>query len=230
MTRFSTRRPRTGRIWQVGSAHAPCSRFSAREDDLMTYRRADLREWKFHLALLSIALIALGGRVLADPPKEPARNWVQDWSRMKDIVPRGYVCYRAEKPPRIDGRLDDPAWKAAPWTEDFVDIEGSHGKKPRLRTRAKMLWDATYFYIGAELEEPHVWGTLTKHDSVIFNDNDFECFIDPDGDNHAYYEFEINALGTEWDLFLPKPYKDLGRADNGWEIPGLKTAVHVAGT
>ena len=93
-----------------------------------------------------------------------------------------------------------------------------------------MLWDDEYFYVAAELEEPHVWGTLTKHDAVIFQDNDFEIFIDPDGDNHEYYELEINALNTEWDLFLKKPYRDGGPAVNEWEIPGLKTAVHVEGT
>ena len=93
-----------------------------------------------------------------------------------------------------------------------------------------MLWDDTYLYVAALLEEPHVWGTLTKHDSVIFHDNDFEIFIDPDGDNHEYYEIEINALNTEWDLFLKKPYRDGGPAINEWEIPGLKTAVHVDGT
>lgn len=92
------------------------------------------------------------------------------------------------------------------------------------------MWDASYFYIAAELEEPHVWGTLTKHDSVIFHDNDFEVFIDPNGDSHEYFEFEMNALNTTWDLFLPKPYKDGGAADNGWEIPGLRTAVRVSGT
>ena len=93
-----------------------------------------------------------------------------------------------------------------------------------------MLWNDSYLYIGAELEEPHVWGTLTKHDSAIFEDNDFEIFIDPDGDNHEYYEIEINALNTEWDLFLKKPYRDEGPPIDEWEIPGLKTAVHVTGT
>ncbi|HEV8003195.1 MAG TPA: sugar-binding protein [Planctomycetaceae bacterium] len=161
---------------------------------------------------------------------EAPKDWIGDWARMKGIVPQGYVCYRAESPLKIDGRLDDAAWQAAPWSEDFVDIEGDRRPRPRLRTRAKMLWDAQYFYIAAELEEPHVWGTLTKHDSIIFNDNDFELFIDPDGDNHEYYEFEMNALNTSWDLFLTRPYKDDGRADNGWDIAGLKTAVHVAGT
>lgn len=145
-------------------------------------------------------------------------------------APKGYVCYRALTPVQIDGRLDDDAWKAAPWTDAFVDIEGDARPRPRFQTRAKMLWDDTYFYLAALLEEPHVWGTLTRHDSVIFQDNDFEVFIDPDGDNQEYYEIEINALNTEWDLFLKKAYRDGGPAMNEWEIPGLKTAVHITGT
>ena len=144
--------------------------------------------------------------------------------------PKGYVCHRADSPLTIDGRLDEPSWQRVPWTEDFVDIEGDKKPTPRFRTRAKMLWDDQYFYVGAHLEEPHVWGTLTEHDSVIFQDNDFEIFIDPDGDNHEYYEIEINALNTEWDLRLVKPYRDGGPALNSWEIPGLKTAVHIDGT
>jgi len=153
-----------------------------------------------------------------------------DWARMKHITPRSYVCCHAATPVQIDGKLNDAAWKAAPWTEYFMDIEGSAKPRPRHRTRAKMLWDGQYFYVAAELEEPHVWATLTNHDAVIFHDPDFEVFIDPDGDSHGYYEFEINALNTGWDLRLPKPYKDGGPALNEWEIPGLKTAVHIRGT
>ncbi|WP_165251298.1 M61 family metallopeptidase [Paludisphaera soli] len=144
--------------------------------------------------------------------------------------PKGYVAYRAPGPIVVDGKLDDEAWKDAPWTDLFVDIEGDRKPAPRFATRARMLWDDEFFYIAAKLDEPHVWGTLTDHDAVIFHDNDFEVFLDPDGDNHEYYEFEINALNTGWDLFLPKPYRDGGPADNSWEIPGLKTGVAVQGT
>ncbi len=147
------------------------------------------------------------------------------------IPPRGYVACRATAPVRIDGKLDDAAWQAAPWTNDFVDIEGDRRLPPRFRTRVKMLWDDRYFYIGAELEEPHVQGTYTRHDSYVFHDdNDFEVFIDPDGDNHNYAELEMNALNTNWDLRLRKPYRDGGRAEDRWEIPGLRTAVNVQGT
>ncbi|NPV83193.1 MAG: carbohydrate-binding family 9-like protein, partial [Candidatus Aminicenantes bacterium] len=74
------------------------------------------------------------------------------------------------------------------------------------------------------------WATLTKRDSIIYQDNDFEVFIDPDGDTHNYYELEINALNTVWDLFLVKPYRDGGPAIHAWDIQGLKTAVQVDGT
>jgi len=144
-------------------------------------------------------------------------------------APNGYIAPRARKPIVIDGAIDRQ-WNSAPWTTTFVDIEGSAKPIPRFQTRAKMQWDSEYFYIAAELEEPHVWGTLTKHDSVIFHDNDFEVFVDPNSDSHEYFEFEMNVLNTGWDLFLPKPYKDGGKADNGWEIPGLKTAVKINGT
>ncbi len=90
--------------------------------------------------------------------------------------------------------------------------------------------DEQYLYVGAALEEPNVKARLTAHDSVIFHDNDFEVFLMPPGGAPGYFEFEINALNTSWDLFLNKPYREGGKADNSWEIPGLKTAVAVRGT
>lgn len=144
--------------------------------------------------------------------------------------PAGYVCYQAQSPIELNGRLDDAAWRAAAWSAAFQDIEGDAKPKPRHRTRMKMLWDEKFLYIAAELEEPHVWATIRQRDAVIFNDNDFEIFIDPDGDNHLYYEFEMNALNTVWDLLLIKPYRDGGPPVDGWDIAGLRTAVFVDGT
>ncbi|NMC38536.1 MAG: carbohydrate-binding family 9-like protein [Bacteroidales bacterium] len=154
---------------------------------------------------------------------------------MKSVIPpkpdpKGYVCYRASSAIIPDGILDEPSWAAAPWTDHFVDIEGDAKPVPAYKTHAKLLWDDKNLYVGAELEEPHVWATLRQRDTVIFFDNDFEVFIDPDGDTHNYYELEVNAFGTEWDLLLTKPYNDGGFPVNGWDIKGLKTGTHVNGT
>ena len=93
-----------------------------------------------------------------------------------------------------------------------------------------MLWDNSYFYILAKLEEPHVWANITERDKVIFHNNDFEVFIDPDGDSYNYYELEINALNTAWDLFISKPYRNTNVVLNDWNITGLKSAIKINGT
>ncbi len=145
--------------------------------------------------------------------------------------PESYICYKTNQPIIIDGKFDEEDWQKAEWTKDFVDIEGDLKPKPYYNTRVKMLWDDEYFYFAALLEEPHIWAKLKQRDTVIFYDNDFEIFIDPDGDTHKYYEFEINAFNTQWDLMIVKPYRDGENvALNGWDIAGLKTAVNINGT
>ncbi|HEY6900395.1 MAG TPA: carbohydrate-binding family 9-like protein, partial [Puia sp.] len=143
---------------------------------------------------------------------------------------RHYVCYYTPDKLKIDGQAKEAVWQKAPWTEDFVDIEGDIRPRPLQRTRTRLLWDKENLYIYAELQETDLWGELRQHDTIIFRDNDFEVFIDPDNDTHNYFELEINALGTVMDLFLAKPYKTGGRAVMGWDTHGLQSAVHHSGT
>lgn len=148
-----------------------------------------------------------------------------------DFNPPKYYCKRATKPFVLDGNLDKEFWEDAPFTRLFVDIEGNSKEKPYMDTQVKMLWDDENIYFGGILYGDEIWATLTERDSVIFQDNDFEIFIDPDSDTHGYFEFEMNALNTVWDLFLTKPYRDEGgRPLNGWDIKGLQSAVKINGS
>lgn len=149
---------------------------------------------------------------------------------LRGITALHYLAYRTSGQLSIDGRLDEPSWQRAAWTEVFVDIEGGVRPAPRFKTRAKMLWDDEYFYVAADMEDPHVWATLEKRDTTVYNDNDFEVFIDPDGDTHEYYEVEVNALATPWDMFLVRPYRNDGPAITAWDIDQLQCAVTVWGT
>ncbi|NKI25726.1 carbohydrate-binding family 9-like protein [Arenibacter sp. 6A1] len=144
------------------------------------------------------------------------------------VVPRSYVAFKATEPLVIDGKADEAAWKNSEWSQDYIDIEGK--KEPTYKTRMKMLWDNEYLYFMAKMEEPHVWATLKQRDTVIFYNNDFEIFIDPDGDTHNYYEYEMNAHNTLWDLFLTKPYRNNGKVIDSWDIQGVKSAVSIQGT
>ena len=144
----------------------------------------------------------------------------------KIIIPKTYVVNKTESNIIIDGKDND--WYNSDYTVDFIDIEGD--KIPSQKTNTKMLWDDDNLYIFAKLYEEHIWGDITTRDSTMFLNNDFEVFITPNDHVNSYGEFEINALGTEWDLFLNKPYRLGGRADSSWNIEGLKSAVSIDGT
>ena len=156
----------------------------------------------------------------------PLASYAQDATNR--IIPKTYIANHIKEPIKIDGLGLENSWKNAEFSDLFIDIEGV--KKPKYNTRVKMLWDNEYIYFLATMEEPHVWGTLKQKDTIVYYNNDFEIFIDPDGDAHNYYEFEFNTLNTLWDLFITKPYRDGALVLNDWDANGIKSAVHIDGT
>ncbi|HEY8597963.1 MAG TPA: carbohydrate-binding family 9-like protein [Thermomicrobiales bacterium] len=123
-----------------------------------------------------------------------------------------YTCYRVREPLPLDGRLEAAAWQQAPQSPRFVDVVS--GRPGLYDTRAAALWDDEALYIGFWLEEPFVTAELTERDSLIFYENDIEVFIDG-GD--CYYEFEMNALGTIYEVFLI--WQDAYRRGSKFDIP-----------
>src|SRR5258708_39604427 len=124
--------------------------------------------------------------------------------------PARYTCYRAAGPIVVDGRLEEASWMAAPKSQAFRDIVT--GQPAWFDTRVALLWDDQHLYFGFWIEENNVWGTLTERDSRIYEENDVEVFI---AGQDAYYEFEINALNTVYevfwiwkDIFIPSPEFD----------------------
>jgi hypothetical protein len=172
-----------------------------------------------------------------------------------------YTAHRTSVAPSLSGRLDDPVWQNAPRTGFFVDMET--GDRAILDTQAAVLWDDENLYFGFWIEEPFPTAKLTERDSLIFQENDVEVFIDG-GD--CYYEFEINARNTVYEVFFiwkdafdrfdsaefdvtkrdavtfggnfDRTEEHFWRGTNprglrwaflDWDLPGLRTAVHVDG-
>ncbi len=115
-----------------------------------------------------------------------------------------YTAYRTPEPIRIDGRLEEAIWRQAPWSPPFVDIVT--GEPALFPTRCAIVWDDDNLYIAFDVPEPYVRATLTERDSPIYNDNDVEVFI---AGKDAYYEFEVNAFGTIYEVFWI--WKDIHR-------------------
>ena len=155
-----------------------------------------------------------------------------------DRYPRQDVAYMSSEAPTIDGRLDEAMWRDVAWSEAFVDIRGADFvPAPWLETRVKIRWDAAFLYVAAWLEEPQIWANITQHNEVIFQDNDFEVFVDAASSASFYKELEINARGATWALCLNKPYANGGYENSsrvfpgsGWDFSGsIRSAVTVEG-
>ena len=144
-------------------------------------------------------------------------------------VPNRYYCNYSTIPIHIDG-IQEEAWANATTSSPFVDISFPPKETPAFNTQFKMLWDSNYLYIFATLEDHHLTAFLKNHDDIIYRDNDFEVFIDPDGDSKNYFEIEINSFATIMDLMLKKPYSKGGKANLDWNTTGLKKAVKLCGT
>lgn len=145
-------------------------------------------------------------------------------------IPHSYVIHKTNTEISIDGVADEEYWQNTPWTSDFMDIEGPDHPSPFYKTRTKMMWDNDYLYFFAEMEEEHIWGDITERDAVIFYNNDFEVFIKPSLTEPQYAEFEVNALGTLWELILLKPYRIGGPVSNYWDLNDTKIGIAINGT
>ena len=190
------------------------------------------------LSLLAALLALTPGKLraqvsphpLAAAPKTPPAPAAFQGLEALFTPPKNYVVQHTNQALALDGYLTESDWQRAPWTTDFVDIEGAAKPKPTFRTRTKMLWNDSTLFVAATLQEPQVWATQTHHDDIIFKDNDFEVFISPGSTTHQYFEIEVNALNKTFELFLPKPYRNGGDALVSWDATGLRSGVQIAGT
>ena len=126
-----------------------------------------------------------------------------------------YTAYRVDEPLTIDGRLDERSWQLAQRSPRFVDLVS--GRRAIHDTRVALLWDDACLYVGYWVEEPHVRAAFTERDTPIWHENDVELFV---AGRDAYYELEINALGTIYEvLFI---WEDAYERDGYSRTPGLQ--------
>jgi len=179
------------------------------------------QNWSF--AVVLCILIFLPGTAIN------AQDFFEGWEHLFQQR-ESYVIYKTYSKIEIDGKANEDSWKQVAWTSDFRDIEGGNKKEPQYRTRVKMLWDDENLYLFAEMAEPHIWAYYDTHDQIVYHENDFEVFIDPNQDTHEYFEIEINAQNTVFDLFMTKPYRNGGIPLITWDVKNMENAVFIDGT
>ncbi|MCA1593914.1 MAG: hypothetical protein LC754_14940 [Acidobacteria bacterium] len=116
---------------------------------------------------------------------------------------------RFEKPPVIDGKLDDDAWKSATVFKDFLQIEPGDNIAPSQPTEVLLGYDARFIYIAFRAfdEKGKVRATVAKRDNV-FDDDNVGVFFDTFNDKRKAYEFVFNPLGVQADAIYSNGDED----------------------
>ena len=120
-----------------------------------------------------------------------------------DRARRSVELSRLEKPPVIDGVLDEPEWRNAAVFRDFYQVRPGDNAKASRQTEVYLACDAHNLYIGIRAEDDpgKVRATVAKRDSV-FGDDHVRIYLDTYDDKRRAYLLIFNPLGIQQDGIL----------------------------
>lgn len=151
--------------------------------------------------------------------------------------PAAHDCRWRTQPVTLDGTPDEAAWLAAQWVDAFWGLDAANAD--RTRTRAALLWDDAGLWFAGIMQDADLYARVARHDGNTWDDDVFELFLKPPGGfadpqraGKPYYEFEVNALNTGFDLLFDgsgNRKRDF-LAGIAREAFRWRTAVHLTGT
>ena len=208
-----------------------------------------------HMAFEDIS--QLGPVEVGPAPRTKFPRWAKlsqvDLSKLPPVTTS--ECLRTAEPITVDGRLDEPVWERANWSEPFGMMHD--GSPTPLDTRVAFLWDDQYLYAAYKVKDPDIRASMTGfNDHVYLNDEDVELFFEGKG---YYYEIGLNALNASYQIrwtwieplireqrfleleelfktpdflyYTARDGEQIGRhADLNYQLPGCKHAVVIDGT
>ena len=111
------------------------------------------------------------------------------------------VAVRTDKPPDIDGKLDDPPWQNARLETGFTQNFPDEAKPPTEKTELRVLYDDDAIYVAIRCFDSHpekIVGRLTRRDRDIDSDK-VTVDISSKNDKASAYHFQVNAAGVQLD-------------------------------
>jgi hypothetical protein len=133
---------------------------------------------------------------------------------------------RANGPIRLDGKLDDPAWAAAPVTSQFTQINPNVGTPASQRTEVRVVYDDEALYVGVRLhDDGPVTARLGRRDMNLGDSDWFGVMIDSYHDHRTAFGFDVNPAGVRRD-----EVKTINDDDNSWDaVWDVATSIDAGG-
>lgn len=144
----------------------------------------------------------------------------------KLLTKKIYVAKRTNPhPPKIDGKMDDPAWQHAMVGKDFVQHEPYNGKPPTEPTFFRITYDDKYIYVcirAKDSQPDKIVRRVTRRDEGGDADQ-VGILFDSYYDQRTAFEFGVNAAGVREDAVFSN---DGDSQDDSWD-PVWEAAVSV---
>ena len=130
------------------------------------------------------------------------------------------TAVRATAAPVIDGRDDDPVWRDAPATGEFLEFQPAEGKAPRFRTEFRVAYDDRNLYVFVRAFDPHpdsIMTALTRRD-VRGPSDQLKVMLDSYHDRRSGFEFAVNPVGVKRDYAMYNDQDEDQSWDGVWDV------------
>lgn len=141
------------------------------------------------------------------------------------LLPPTVTAVEVNRPPSLDGRLDDPAWALATPITQLIQSDPDEGAPVSESTEVGILYAADALYVGARLfdAEPHkIVRRLGRRDASTHSD-EFRLLLDSYHDHRTAFEFIVNPAGAKRDALRGG---DGSSSDRSWD-PVWEAATSV---
>lgn len=132
----------------------------------------------------------------------------------------------APSPIRVDGRLDDVAWRSAANLGPLTQREPVEGALPSENTVVLVTVDADHLYVGVrcdDREPSRIVKTQMGRDADLQNDDNIEIVLDTFLDHRNGYYFQVNALGARADGLISNNSDPRKEWDGIWDARAVVT-------
>jgi len=129
----------------------------------------------------------------------PSPTIAEDPSAVSSVI----RALRVDRGPKLDGRLDDEAWRSAPAFTGFRMAVPRSGDEPSERTELRVVFDASSLYIGVichDREPSRISANTMAHDrdeAEDMGEDALRVVLDPFQDRRNAYYFSVNPRGAK---------------------------------
>ena len=130
------------------------------------------------------------------------------------------VATAAERAPVLDGEDGDAVWRVAPAITAFRVFDPVEDGEPRLRTEARVAYDARNVYVFVRAYDPRpdsVVALLSRRDVRTPSDQ-IKVMVDSYHDRRTGYEFAVNPAGVKRDYYTYDDAAEDVTWDAVWDV------------